>query len=128
VIFASVGVIDAATMKGVEEVDRLRETTEKGLREYVRLARGLGLAADFRLSIGTDAVEEGEHLARNIVWEFPRAIFFMGNLVFSKEGWLERLLHNNTAYRLQRRLQFGGINAMVLPVRVIATRPDRGSG
>ncbi|HET9984640.1 MAG TPA: APC family permease [Longimicrobiales bacterium] len=119
VIFASVGVIDAAVMRGVEEVDQLRADTERGLVHYVELARRLGLAADYRLRIGTEAVEEGEALSKEIAAEFPRAIFFMGNLVFEKEGWFNRLLHNNTAYRLQRRLQFAGLNAMVLPVRVL---------
>jgi hypothetical protein len=47
----------------------------------------------------------------------------MGNLVFEKERWFSRVLHNNTAYRLQRRLQFAGLNAMVLPVRVREPRP-----
>lgn len=117
-VFASVGVIDAAVMRGVEEVDRLREETERSLGEYVSLAQRLGLAADQRMTIGTEAVESGEELAVGIAREFPRSIIFMGNLVFENEQWFNRLLHNNTAYRLQRRLQFAGLNAMVLPVRV----------
>ena len=51
--------------------------------------------------------------------EFPRAVFFAGKLVFQKERWFQRLLHNETAYQLQRRLQFDGLNAMVMPVRVL---------
>ena len=41
--FLSVGVIDAATMKGVEEVDRVRERTQASLQQYVDLARRLGV-------------------------------------------------------------------------------------
>ncbi len=119
VLFASVAVIDAATMKGVEEVDRLRDQTEADLRKYVALAHRLGLASDYRLAIGTEVVDEGEKLAREMAHEFPRAILFLGNLVFQTESWFNRLLHNDTAYRLQRRLQFAGLNAMVLPVRVL---------
>jgi amino acid transporter len=119
VLFASVAVIDAATMKGVEEVDLLRQRTEQDLRRYVELARRLGVASDYRLAVGTEVVDEGEKLAREMAHEFPRAIFFFGNLVFQKESWFNRLLHNDTAYRLQRRLQFAGLNAMVLPVRVL---------
>lgn len=37
-VFVSVGVIDAAAMKGVEEVDRVRERTEQSLAHYVELA------------------------------------------------------------------------------------------
>jgi hypothetical protein len=39
--------------------------------------------------------------------------------VFERERWFQRLLHNETAYQLQRRLQLAGLNAMVLPVRVL---------
>jgi len=121
VIFASVAVIDAATMHGVAEVDKLRDETEAGLRRFVTLARGLGIAADYRITVGTEAVAEGEQLCSDIAHEFPRSVFFMGTLVFEKEAWYQRILHNETAFQLQRRLQFRGLNAMVLPVRVLET-------
>jgi amino acid transporter len=119
-VFVSVGVIDSATMKGVEEVDRVREHTEESVRKYVDLARRLGLAADSRTSVGTEAVAEAEKVCLQVAKEFPRTIFFAGKLVFERERWFQRLLHNETAYQLQRRLQFAGLNAMVLPVRVLA--------
>ena len=118
-VFLSVGVIDSATMKGVEEVDAVRHQTEQSLRRYVDLARRLGLAADYRMAIGTEAVAEAEKLCLEVGKEFPRALFFAGKLVFEQERWYQRLLHNETAYQLQRRLQFAGLNAMVLPVRVM---------
>jgi amino acid transporter len=118
-VFLSVGVIDSATMKGVEEVDQVRASTEESLKRYVDLAARLGLAADYRMSIGTEAVAEAEKLCIEIASEYPRAIFFAGKLVFERERWFQRLLHNETAYQLQRRLQFAGLNAMVLPVRVM---------
>jgi amino acid transporter len=118
VVFVSVGVIDAATMKGVEEVDRVRLRTEAALQQYVDLARRLGFAADYRASVATEAVSEAERLAAEVHREFPRSIFFAGKLVFREERFYQRLLHNETAYSLQRRLQFAGMNAMVLPVRV----------
>ncbi|HEU4382658.1 MAG TPA: APC family permease [Anaeromyxobacteraceae bacterium] len=118
-LFLSVGVIDSATMKGVEEVDRVREDTEEAVTRYVDLARRLGLAADSRVAMGTEAVAEAEKLCLQVAGEFPRTIFFAGKLVFERERWFQRLLHNETAYQLQRRLQFAGLNAMVLPVRVL---------
>jgi len=119
-IFVSVGVIDSANMKGVEEVERIRTQTRENLERYVELARRLGLAADFRMALGTEAVAEAEKLAHEIARQFPRTLFFAGKLVFERERWYQRLLHNETAYQIQRRLQFGGLNAMVLPVRVMA--------
>ncbi len=118
VIFLSVGVIDAATMKGVEEVDRVRLRTEASLQQYVDLARRLGFAADYRISVATEAVAEAERMALEVSRAFPRSIFFAGKLIFKEERFYQRLLHNETAYSLQRRLQFAGMNAMVLPVRV----------
>jgi len=118
-LFVSVGVIDSAAMKGVEEVDRVRLRTETSLQQYVDLAHRLKLAADYRLDVGTEAVAVAEQLSLAIGREFPRAVFFAGKLVFQRETIFQRLLHNETAYQLQRRLQFAGMNAMVLPVRVM---------
>ncbi len=121
-LFLSVGVIDAASMKGVEEVDHVRKRTEEGLQRYAGLARRLGFHANYRMSVGIEAVAEAEHLCIEVSREFPRAIFYAGKLIFEKEHWFQRLLHNETAVQLQRRLQFAGINVMVLPVRVLQER------
>jgi amino acid transporter len=123
-VFLSVGVIDSATMKGVEEVEQVRASTEESLRRYVDLAARLGLVAEYRMAIGTEAVAEAERLCLATAAEFPRAIFFAGKLVFERERWFQRLLHNETAYQLQRRLQFAGLNAMVLPVRIMEPEPE----
>ncbi len=119
-VFLSVGVVDAASMKGIEEVDRVRLRTETALEQYVQLARRLKLAAEYRMDIGTEAVGTAEKLCLEVARDFPRAVFFAGKLVFQRERWFQRLLHNETAYQLQRRLQFDGLSAMVLPVRVLS--------
>src|SRR5512138_1305833 len=118
-VFVSVGVVDSATMKGIEEVDRVRLRTETALEQYVELARRLKLPAAYRMDVGTEAVASAEKLCVEVAREFPRAVFFAGKLVFQRERWFQRLLHNETAYALQRRLQFEGLSAMVLPVRVL---------
>jgi amino acid transporter len=118
-VFVSVGVVDAAAMKGVDEVDRIRERTAESLRHYVELAHKLGLKADSRMEMGTEAVDAAEALCRSIHKEYPKSLFFMGKLIFLKEGWFYRILHNNTADQLQRRLQFDGINTMLLPIRAM---------
>jgi len=40
-------------------------------------------------------------------------------LVFREERWYHKLLHNETAFALQRRLQFRGIQAIMLAIRVL---------
>jgi hypothetical protein len=119
-IFVSVGVVDSASMKGIEEVERVRRRTEAALQRYVDLGHRLKLAADYRMEMGTEVVAAAEKLCLQLGREFPRAVFFAGKLVFQKERWFQRVLHNESAYQLQRRLQLAGLNAMVLPVRVLS--------
>jgi len=118
-VFVSIGVIDSARFVNVEAVDEVRDRTTADLRRYVELATGLGLAADSRMAVGTETVATAVELCERIAKEFPRCLFFAGRLIFRRERWYQRLLHNETAYQLQRRLQFAGLEAMVLPVRVI---------
>jgi hypothetical protein len=64
-------------------------------------------------------VDAAEELCRSISREFRRCIFFTSKLVFQEERWYQQILHNETAYQLQRRLQLVGLNTVVLPVRVL---------
>jgi hypothetical protein len=76
------------------------------------------------MAVGTEAVDEAEKLCTQIAREFSRTIFFAGKLIFEEEKWYQRILHNETAQQLQRRLLFLGLSAMVLPIRVfIGPRP-----
>lgn len=119
-IFVSVAVIDSATFTGVEEVERVRRHTEDALTQYVKLAHRLGLAADCRMGVATEPLAEATRVCLEVSREFSRTMVFAGKLIFEKEHWYQRLLHNETAYQVQRRLQFAGLNAMVLPVRILA--------
>jgi amino acid transporter len=123
IIFVSVNVVDAGLMKGADDVNQALSDTEMNLKKYVTLASNLGLAADYRMAVGTDVLDEVEALCLKVSKEYPRAIFFAGKLVFQQERWYQRLLHNETANQFQRRLQFAGLNTMVLPIRVFAGKP-----
>ncbi|HZE99257.1 MAG TPA: APC family permease [Planctomycetota bacterium] len=118
IVFLSVGVVDSANFKGSDEVGRLQEQTRAALNSYVSLANRMGMAAGTRVAIGTDAVEEAEKLCAQVAKEFPRATFFSGKVVFQREKWYHWLLHNQTAYAIQRRLEWLGLPMIVLPVRV----------
>jgi len=118
-IFVSAAVVDSGNFKGAEELSHLEQSTEDSLKRYVAWAQGNGLKGDYRMGIGTEAVETVEEICRELAEEFPRAIFFMGRLIFREEKWYHRLLHNETPHAIQRRLQFQGIQAMVLPIRVL---------
>lgn len=119
-VFVSVGVIDSGRFKGPEAIDDLRAETDAVLDRYVDAARRLGLPATARSAIGTDPVDEAERLCLEVAREFPQAVFFAGQVVFPQEGWLHRLLHNQTALSIQRRLQWAGQSMVILPARVAA--------
>ena len=119
VVFMTVGVVDSATFQGVDEVDRVHDQAEEDLKKYVDQARRMGLAADYRVGMGTEAVAGCVRLAEEIAQDFDRPIFFAGKLIFERERWFDRFLHNETAFAIQRRLQFAGLPMVVLPVRVL---------
>jgi amino acid transporter len=117
-VFVSVGVIDSGEMKGEAALPELIKRTEQCLQRYVGLASSLGLPATYRMRVGTEVVEEVDRLAREIAKEFPRTTFFSGQLIFRREAWYQRLLHNETAFSIQKRLQWRGQAMVILPVRV----------
>ena len=116
-IFVSVAEIDSGAFKGVSEIEALKASTSDQLAKYVTLARSYGYAADYRMAVGTDVVEMATDLCRNIVQEFPKSSVFTGKLVFRNETVFQRILHNETAFAIQRRLQWEGITTVILPIR-----------
>ena len=120
-VFISVGVLDSGNFKGSEEMGRLESETREQLEKYVHWCRQNGLKADYRMAIGIDPVDTLEQLCQAVAREFSRSIVFTGKLIFREEKWYQRLLHNETASALQRRLQFDGLQTIVLPIRVLST-------
>ena len=118
VLFLSTGVIDSGNFKGASAVEDLKRHTEETLAQYVDLGQRLGLPSASYMAIGTDAVDELEHLCLTIAKQFPKAVFFAGQLVFQRDTWYQRLFHNQTALSLQRRLQWDGVPMVILPTRV----------
>ena len=118
IVFVSVGVVDSGFFKGVEGVAALREKVEGDLKKYVAMAEGMGWPARYEMSIGTEAVEQADELCRQLHHKYWGAVFFAGKLIFRKERWYQRLLHNETAFAVQRRLQLDGIPMTILPARV----------
>jgi hypothetical protein len=117
-VFVSVGIVDSGAFKGEGEVENLRVRTEEQAKKYVALAQRLGFASTFRIALGTDPVDEAEKLCLALTTEFPRVVFFAGKVIFQKERWYNRLLHNQMAFLVQKRLHWRGIAMVILPVRV----------
>jgi len=117
-VFISAGVVDSGNFKGVEELESLKKHVETSLGKYVDLARRLGFPSVAYMAFGTDVVDELEQLSRVVHRDFPKSVVFAGQLVFQRETWYGALLHNQTAYSLQRRLQWDGVPMVILPTRV----------
>ena len=120
VVFVSVGEADSALLKGHQEVLELERKIGEDLLEYCNLARNLGFHAEFKAGIGSDIVKELRLLCLEVATEFPRAVFFAGQLVLGREldGFFTRFLHNHTALELLRWLQQLDLSLVILPVRV----------
>jgi len=120
VVFVSVGQIDSGQFKGLREIENLRRVKEEELKSFVEFANCLGWYAEYRYSLGIDLIVELEKLCRAVAEDFPRSVFFAGKLVFEHEDLLTRVLHNHTPFTLEQRLQFEGLQMIVLPIRVFA--------
>jgi amino acid transporter len=118
VIFLSVGVIDSGEFKGEHSVGALEQRTEQMLQKYVHMATKLSLPSTYTYALGTDAIFEAEKLCRQLAEEYPHITFFAGKVVFQRERWFQALLHNETAFAIQKRLQWAGMTMAILPARV----------
>jgi amino acid transporter len=117
-IFASVAVVDSASFKGPAELKNLEVAVRETLQKYVDLARKLGFPADYRIATGTDVVETATELCKSIKAEFHRSTVFSGKLVFRKEKFFHKILHNQTAFAIQRQLHWDEITSVIMPIRL----------
>jgi K+ transporter len=117
-IYISVAEVDSGSFKGIAEMEALKESVKRDLEKYVKITRVHGFPADYRFDVGTDVVDTVTELAEKTVKEFPHSTIFTGKLVFKHENPFQRILHNETAFAIQRRLQWNGIATMILPIRV----------
>jgi len=99
-------------------LERLRGKRQEELEQYEQVVREAGIAAESRFVLGTDVVEELEQLSIATAVDHPRALFVAGQVVFEKETLANRLLHNEVAFALQRRLLFRGIDMIIVPVQL----------
>ncbi|MBL0349872.1 MAG: APC family permease [Elusimicrobia bacterium] len=117
-VFLAVGVIDSDRFKGTAEIDNLRRSIQADLDKYVHLANKMGLYAESKMMLETDVIDGLLQLCENATQEWPKKVFFMGQLAFEGETFWTRFLHNRTSFVLQRRLLFNGLQAVILPIRV----------
>jgi len=118
IVFVSVGELDMGRFKGIGEVENLRANTESDMKKYVQLANDFGFYAEYRFDVSVDTIEMLVTLSNQIHNDYPRSVFFSSKLVFKNESIFTQILHNETAFRLQRRLALENMQTVVMPIRV----------
>ena len=71
---------------------------------------------------GTEVAVEAEQLAVGLVQWYPKVVVVAGQIIFAEDTMWNRLLHNQTALVIQRRLQQAGVPMIVLPVELDLAR------
>jgi hypothetical protein len=117
-VFVQVGVLDVGNFKGTQEVGHLETQIKSDVDRYVQLMKRNGFYAEGICEISVDVIEEVMRITPRIVERFPGAMFFGGQLVFEKDSFVVRLLHNHIVFALQRKLYQQGIPFVILPIRV----------
>ena len=57
-------------------------------------------------------------LADVVTKQYPNCVFFASNLIFANDNVFTRMLHNQTAYAVQRNLHLRGITVVILPMKI----------
>jgi hypothetical protein len=118
VLFLSVGVVNSGNFKGGEAIDELKQHVQDDLAKYELLARKMGIPAASDWSIGTEAVDGSVKLCMKAAETYGHVVVFGGKLIFRKERWYQRFMHNQSVVAIQNRLQWEGLPMTILPVRV----------
>lgn len=117
-VFVSIAEVDAGAFKESESVSRLTAATKDSLKKYVDMARRLGFPAESRFDTGIDVVATASALCETVAREFPKSTVFAGQTVFRRPGFINRILHNETAFAIQQELRWKGITTVILPIRI----------
>jgi amino acid transporter len=115
-VFASVGAVDSEFFKRQDLVEATEQETRQSLQQFVDVATKAGKPAKYAFRLGTDVTEEASELCVELSRQYPGAVVFAGTLVFEQPHWYDRILHNETAYAIQRRLKFAGVPVVILPL------------
>lgn len=117
-VFLSAGAVDVESYSGKEALKNMQEEVGNTLKQFVDYCHNHNLAAESYSTFSTDPVVELTDLAEKVAKKFPNCIFFATKLIFERENWITRLLHNETSLTLQRRLHARNLQLVLLPMRI----------
>jgi amino acid transporter len=119
-IFVNARTVDAQSFGGREDLEAMKVEANASLSYFVNFCNSKGWSAKSYLAFGTDPIDEFTHLAERVHAEFPNSSFFTSKLIFDRDNWLTRLLHNQAAMVLQRRFHLRGMQMIILPMKLSA--------
>ena len=117
-VFASVGEIDTEEFSDENRWHALKRDTKASLRQYVDFCAARKLPATYYHDYGTDVIDTVSRLTERIAADFPHCVFFAAKLIFERENYATNLLHNQTAYMIQKRLHNKGQNLIIMPMKI----------
>src|SRR6266852_3775153 len=117
-VFINGRTVDSQSYGGEESLRLLRQEATVSLNYFVNFCNSYGLAAKSYLAFGTDPIEDITRLCGQVNRDFPNTIFFTSKLIFEKDNWFTRLLHNQAPLVLQNRLHMQGMQMIILPMRL----------
>lgn len=117
-IFVNARTVDSHAYGGEGAVEHMRAEANATLKYFVDFCHSHGMASGAYLGFGTDVVDEVIRLCEEISKEYPNSIFFTSKLIFEQDNWFVRLLHNQAALAIQRRLHFESLQMVILPMKV----------
>ena len=119
-VFVNARTVDSQSFGGREDLAAMKVEANASLSYFVNFCNSKGWAAKSYLSFGTDPIDEFTRLAERVLKEFPNAVFFTSKLIFARENWMDRLLHNQAAMALQRRFHLRGMQMVIVPMKLSA--------
>ena len=117
-IFVNARTVDTHAYGGEGALEHLRAEANATLKFFVDFCHSHDMASAAYLGFGTDVVDEVTALCEDISEDYPNSIFFTSKLVFEHDNWFTRLLHNQAALAIQRRLHFESLQMVILPMKV----------
>lgn len=117
-LFVNARIVDSHAYGGEGALEQMRAEAKSTLTYFADFCHSHGMASETYLGFGTDAVDEVTKMCEEISKEYPHAIFFTSKLIFEHDNWFTRLLHNQAALAIQRRLHFEGLQMVILPMKV----------
>jgi amino acid transporter len=114
-VFVQVGLVNAQNLAEVQNVEK---TIYTEVNKFIKLVKSKGYNAEGVCVAGIDTVEEFTNAVPEILEKYPHSNFFGGQVVFQKDNFFSRWLHNYTLFSIQRKLYHSGLPLFIIPIYV----------